>query len=120
MSILSSWPTARSGYRHTAVESAIKFIFRNQSLHVDYIDDAEAKPALERERVAFLNWNYGTRTLDIADHKPNMADASFIVVNGAAPVWQLEQGWYNPEGDHRWIATEATARLARPAGALAL
>jgi len=105
------------GYGRTAVESAIKFIFHNNSLHVDYIDDAEAKPALQREKVALLTWNYDTRTLDIVDRKPNMPDASFIVVNGAAPVWQLEQGWYNPEGDHRWIAPEAAARLARPAGA---
>jgi hypothetical protein len=105
------------GYRSTAVESAIKFIFHNQSLHVDYTGEAEAKPALQRERVAFLTWNYDTRTLDVVDHKPNMPDASFIVVNGTAPVWQLEQGWYNPEGDYRWIAPEAAARLARPAGA---
>jgi hypothetical protein len=39
------------------------------------------------------------------------------VVNGTAPVWQLGQGWYNPEGDHRWIAPEAIARLLRPRGA---
>jgi len=105
------------GYGRSSVASAIKFIFHNQSLHVDYIDDAEAKPALKRERVALLTWNYDTRTLDIVDHKPNMPDVSFITVNGTAPVWQFDEGWYNSEGDHRWIAPEAAARLARPEGA---
>jgi hypothetical protein len=105
------------GYGRTSVEAAIKFIFHNDSLHVDYIDEAAAKPALARERTALLTWNYDTRTLDIAYHQPNVPDAEFIVVNGTAPVWQLERGWYNPEGDHRWIAPEATARLMRPAGA---
>jgi hypothetical protein len=32
-------------------------------------------------------------------------------------VWQLGEGWSNPEGGFRWIAPQATARLDRPEGA---
>ncbi len=105
------------GYGRTGIESGIKFIFHNDALHVYYIDDAESKTALQREKMALLTWDYEARRLDIVEHKSNMPDASFIVVDGAARVWQLEQGWYDQEGDHRWIAPQATARLTRPPGA---
>jgi hypothetical protein len=32
-------------------------------------------------------------------------------------MWQLAEGWSNPEGGYRWIAPLATARLDRPADA---
>jgi hypothetical protein len=38
-------------------------------------------------------------------------------MDGSTPPWQLGEGWYDLEGDYRWIAPAATARLNRPEGA---
>jgi hypothetical protein len=55
--------------------------------------------------------------LDIVSHAPDTRDASYIDTNSGTPVWQLGEGWSNPEGGFRWIAPLATARLLRPEGA---
>jgi len=49
--------------------------------------------------------------------EPDTPDTSVIDANVAMPVWQLGDGWSNPEGGFRWIAPRATVRLDRPAGA---
>jgi hypothetical protein len=55
--------------------------------------------------------------LDIVEHSPDTADASFIDTTSATPIWQLEKGWYGPEAGFRWISPAATARIERPADA---
>ena len=72
---------------------------------------------MDDNRVAVLTWNESLHKLDIVAHGPDTRDASYIDANSGTPLWQLGEGWSNPEGGFRWIAPLATARLERPEGA---
>jgi hypothetical protein len=72
---------------------------------------------VHREKVAFLTWDYDKRRVYIQSHTPNLPDAPYLDLRYSARVWQLDSGFYDQEGDHRWIAPIAKARLRRPEGA---
>src|ERR1700694_1158478 len=40
---------------------------------------------------------------------------SYLRLTDEVPNFQLGEGWYNDEGDHRWIAPHAEVTLRRPA-----
>ena len=82
-----------------------------------YIDDAKAPSLFHREKVAFLSWDYDTHRVYIQSHTPNLPDAAYLDLRYSARIWQFESGFYDQEGDHRWIAPVAAARLTRPANA---
>jgi len=42
---------------------------------------------------------------------------SYLRLTDEVPNFQLGEGWYNDEGDHRWIAPRAEVTLRRPADA---
>jgi hypothetical protein len=105
------------GFGRSGCEGALRYAFHDHNFHIVYTDDAEARTLLHREKVAFLTWDYDTRRLYIQSHTPNLPDAAYLDLRYSARVWQLETGWYDQEGDHRWTAAVATARLTRPDGA---
>ena len=108
------WNGKPYGFGDFGIEAAIKCFHPEPGVKIRYYQ----KPpiALDNGRDAVLTWNQGLHRLDFATHTPDTPDASYIDTNSATPLWQLGEGWSNPEGGFRWIAPFATARLARPAG----
>src|SRR5258708_28291313 len=74
----------------------------------------ESAEALKRPHVALVVWDQETRR---AEAVPHGRDASYIRLTLDAPIWQLLHGWPGNQGESRWIAPRAVARLYRPAGA---
>ena len=109
------WNGKPYGFGDFGIEAAIKCFYPGPGAKIGYYE----KPpiALDGVRDAVLTWNEGLHKLDIVVHAPDTRDASYIDANSGTPVWQLGEGWSNPEGGFRWIAPDATARLDRPAGA---
>ncbi len=105
------------GFGRTGAESALRYVFHNQSLPIVYKDDAGAPALQHREKVAFLTWDYDQRRAFIQAHTPNLPDAAYLDLRYSARVWQLDRGWYDQEGDHIWTGPVATAHLSRPEAA---
>jgi hypothetical protein len=106
------------GFAHWGVEGAIKYLFHQDRLKIAYAGDPGAKDLLRLPRVAYVAWNPGVGRSIVSLHAPGTPDEPYIDFDRTTPVWQLEQGWFDLEGGFRWTAPVATARLARPAGAL--
>jgi hypothetical protein len=109
------WNGEPHGFGSFGMEAAIKCLYPHDGYRIRYYHKPPAPP--EGNRVAYLTWNGGLHKLDIVEHAPDTRDASYIDANVATPIWQLGEGWSNPEGGFRWIAPVATARLDRPEGA---
>jgi hypothetical protein len=109
------WNGTPYGFGSFGIEGAIRCFYPGTGFHIRYYEKPPV--AMEPDRVAVLTWNQGLHKLDVASRGPATPDASSIDCNFATPVWQLGEGWSNPEGGYRWIAPDATARLARPEGA---
>ena len=109
------WSGEPYGFGGFGIEAAIKCSYRGRAPEIRYAE----KPALppDHTRVAFLSWNAARHQLDIAEYLPQTPDASYIEAVKSTPVWQLGGGWSGPDGEFRWIAPDATARLARPENA---
>ena len=103
------------GFGTFGIEAAIKCLYPREGYQIRYYE----KPPLPAggNRVAVLTWNGSLHKLDIMARGPDTRDASYVDTNAGTPVWQLGEGWSNPEGGYRWIAPLATARLDRPEGA---
>ena len=104
-----------SGVHDWGVTGALRYLFGDGPA-VRPIDAPESAGLLRNRRTALLTWDADRRRLDIVSHVPGQ-EASYIRIDGATPVWQLEAGWYGLEGTYRWIAPEAAAHLGRPEGA---
>jgi hypothetical protein len=109
------WSGAPYGFGSFGIEGAIRCFYPGDGFQIRHYETAP--PAMGGNRVAVLTWNENLHRLDIVTHTPETPDASYIDVNIGTPVWQLGEGWSNPEGGYRWIAPLATARLDRPANA---
>ncbi len=109
--VFSASPT---GFGRTGCEGALRYAFHDHNFPIVYIDDPQAPSLIHREKVAFLTWDYDTHRVYIESHTPNLPDAPYLDLRYSARVWQLDQGFYAQEGDHRWTAPVATARLTRP------
>lgn len=109
------WNGAPNGFGAFGMEGAIKCLYPRDHFQIRSYEKPPVHPAADRE--TFLTWNSGMHTLDIVEHTPETRDASYIDTNSATPVWQLGDGWSNPEGGFRWIAPVSTTRLDRPAEA---
>jgi hypothetical protein len=109
------WNATPYGFGSFGVEGAIKCFYPGEGFRIRYYDKLPVP--MDGNRVAVLTWNEGLHKLDIVSHAPDTRDASYIDTNSGTPVWQLGEGWSNPEGGFRWIAPLATARLLRPEGA---
>lgn len=109
------WNGAPYGFGAFGMEGAIKCFYPGDHFQ---IRSYEKPPVtMEGNRVAVLTWNESLHQLDVAIDAPETPDASYIDTNVHTPVWQLGEGWSNPEGGFRWIAPRATVRLNRPEGA---
>jgi hypothetical protein len=109
------WHGSPYGFGGFGIEGAIKCLYPRDHFQILYYDKPPAP--VDGNRVAILTWNSGLHKLDIVEHTPETRDTSYIDANAGTPVWQLGEGWSNPEGGFRWIAPLTTARLDRPEGA---
>jgi hypothetical protein len=109
------WNGTPYGFGTFGIEGAIKCFYAGEGFQIHYYEKPPV--AVDQHRVAVLTWNQSLHKLDIVSHAPDTRDASYIDANTGTPVWQLGEGWSNPEGGFRWIAPLATARLDRPGGA---
>ena len=112
------WNGAPFGFGSFGIEGAIKCLYPGAGYHIVYYDKLPV--ALDDKPAAILTWNQSLHKLDIVSHRPDTHDVSHIDANTGTPVWQLGDGWSNPEGGFRWISPNTTARLARPEGAVHL
>jgi hypothetical protein len=110
------WNNAPYAFGGFGIEGAIHCLYPRDQYRIRSYD----RPPLPVDggRVTVLTWNSGLHKVDIVEHGPTTPDASYIDTNVGTPVWQLGEGWSNPEGGYRWIAPLATVRLDRPAGAV--
>jgi hypothetical protein len=109
------WNGTPYGFGSFGAEAAIRCLYPGSGYRIRYYDRPPAP--MEGNRVAVLTWNEGLHQLDIVTHTRDTRDASYIDANAGTPVWQLGEGWSNPEGGFRWIAPLTAARLLRPEGA---
>ncbi len=80
-------------------------------------DDPDYRQIFKFYPAAVLNWSAARHDLGILVKRTETPDASYIRMGSDTPIWQLEKGWYEPDGMYRWIQPEATARLSRPENA---
>ena len=109
------WNGNPSGFEGFGIIGAIKSLYPGTGYQIQYYEKPPV--AVEGKRVAILTWNQSLHKLDIATHMPDTRDTSYIDANSATPMWQLGDGWSNPEGGFRWISPNTTAKLERPDGA---
>ncbi len=109
------WNGTPAGFGAFGVEGAIKCFYPGQGFAIQYYEKPPV--AMDGKRTAVLTWNENLHKLDAMAHGADTPDASFIDTNSGTPVWQLTEGWSNPEGGFRWVEPQTTARLARPDGA---
>jgi len=108
---------APEGFGSWGIIGAIKCSYHQAPPDIQYADPPVLPAGSDHARVAFASWISALHTLDIVEHSPQTPDASFISTTSATPVWQLEKGWFGPEGGFRWIAPDTAARLERPGDA---
>ena len=109
------WNGTPYGFGSFGIEGAIRCLYPGEGFRMQYYEKPPVP--MDRSRLAMLTWNEALHKLDIVSHAPGAPDASYIDANTGTPLWQLGEGWSNPEGGFRWIAPLATAQLARPGGA---
>jgi hypothetical protein len=109
------WNGTPFGFGGFGIEGAIKCLYPGTNYHIRYYHHPPV--TLDGNRVAVLTWNQGRHKLDIVSHDAGTRDATYIDANVDTPVWQLGDGWSNPEGGFRWIAPLTSLRLERPDGA---
>jgi hypothetical protein len=110
------WTGSIPGFAPWGVEGAIHYLLP-RDLPIVNGSAPEAAGLLQHARVAYIEWNPASRQATVIAHGPGISDLSYVDFSRAVPVWQLEQGWYDAEGDYRWTEPTAQARLARPDGA---
>ncbi|PWU06210.1 MAG: hypothetical protein C5B51_12805 [Terriglobia bacterium] len=107
---------APEGFAKWGVEGAIRFLFRADQPQIYAAEQPAARQSFQSGRVALLTWDAPARQAAIVTHTPELQDASYVTINAATPIWQLDEGWYERERDYRWIAPFAKGHLWRPAG----
>ena len=98
------------------IRGALQHFYRRFDLRLASIDDPDGQAALHDPSLAVLSWDQPRSQLQIVARHPGTPDVSFIQMDRATPLWQLESGWYALENRFRWTQPVATARLLRPAG----
>jgi hypothetical protein len=111
-----AWAGQIPGFAYWGVNGALSVVFHNTDLKIHYLDGGEPPEDLKRGRVAYLVWDHSAKQLSSAVHAPAVVDCSYIRMSDAAGVWQLDRGWNDVNGGHRWTSPVAQARLQRPAG----
>lgn len=112
-----AWAGGIPGFARWGITGALSVLFQRADLQVFWIDGGEPPAILKTGRVAYLVWNISTKRLSTTVHATRAADCSYIDAAAAPGTWQLDSGWNDVDGGHRWTAPTAEARLLRPAGA---
>jgi|SRR5271157_525427 len=112
-----AWAGRIPGFAYWGVNGALAVVFHRPDLKAHFLDGSERPVDLQSGRMAYLVWNRSAQQLSSAVHTPESADGSYIRMTDAWGVWQLEKGWNDVDGGHRWMSPRAAARLQRPVGA---
>jgi hypothetical protein len=104
------------GFADYGIQGAVQYLFHRSTLPVLPWDRADARTLVD-QGAPVLVWDQGFDNLTVQRRTPGTRDLPYLEMNGATPVWQLLEGWHDPEANYRWTATDAVARLDRPDGA---
>jgi hypothetical protein len=105
------------GMRQWGVQGALRIAYRTLDLQVEAADSANLGALFAGGRVGILHWNRQLRELQSDVREAHEKNASYIDFSKPHAIWQLGEGWYEPEGAYRWTRPRAAAILRRPAGA---
>ena len=86
----------------------------NSPIRYTTVYSPDVSDALRHEPLSVMNWDGQRHDLAILLKNRDTPDTNYIRIGADTPIWQLEQGWYEPEGTFRWTQPVATARLWRP------
>lgn len=109
------WAGRIPGFRDWGPAGAVAVAFHTNRLKVYPLEGPEPPELAHLNRVYYLVWN--GRHLTSALHTPRDACFSYLKMDDAPGAWQLDAGWHDVEGDHRWTSPHAEAHLDRPAAA---
>ena len=98
-------------------KAAFRWFLPAADLRLVWVEDAEVREMLGKERLAVASWDRSGKQLKFLVREPGTPDQSFIRAGRYAPIWQLTDGWFLPEADFRWMGPVGKARLRHPAGA---
>ena len=99
------------------IEGALRVVYRIHDPELRAIRDAADRSSLWFAPAVFLGWDPPTRRLTILSRRPEAPPESYLTMDGATPVWQLGEGWFQLEQGYRWMDARSQATLSRPAGA---
>jgi hypothetical protein len=108
------WAGRISGFADWGVSGAVAVAFHDNGIKVFHYDGPAPPDTAKMDRVAYLVWN--RQQLSTAIHARTEPDRSAIQVDRAAGLWQVDQGWNDVDGNHRWTSPRAQAHLNRPPG----
>ena len=110
-----AWTGRIPGFADWGASGALAVAFHANGLKVDHFEGPEPSGLAHLNRVYYLAWN--GRELTSALHTPQDPPLSYLRMDEARGTWQLDAGWHDVEGGHRWTSPHAEAHLERPAGA---
>lgn len=95
------------------IEGAIREAF-GYRVHTVWYRDPQAQQAMAELPMAIVGYYPVAHKVKGLLRTSNEFQ-SYIRLTDEVPNFQLGEGWYNDEGDHRWIAPRAEVTLRRPA-----
>lgn len=110
-----AWAGRIPGFHDWGVSGAAAVAFHANGLKVYHFEGPEPPQLARLNRVYYLVWN--GRALSSAVHTPLGPELPYVRMDEAPGTWQLDAGWHDLEGDHRWTCPHAEAHFDRPAGA---
>jgi len=102
------------GLRSWGLEGALGYLVPRMNVKSYPVDDPTVVTLLQSPALAVLTWIPADHHLWIAAHTPATPDLPYVAMNPVTPLWQLMEGWSPLEGNFRWSAPRAVARLYRP------
>jgi hypothetical protein len=99
------------------LEGVLRVVYCIHDPELRAIHDAAARKTIWPAPAVFLGWDPQVRGLSILSRSPGAPPGSYLAMDGATPLWQLGEGWFQLEQGYRWMDAWAEATLARPAGA---
>jgi hypothetical protein len=110
-----AWTGRIPGFADWGASGAVAVAFHASGLKVYHFDGPEPPELAGLNRVYYLVWS--RRELTSALRTPRDPGLAYIRMDEAPGTWQLDAGWHDVEGDHRWTSPHAEAHLERPQGA---
>jgi hypothetical protein len=101
------------------VKAAVRLASGDPRMEAVTAAGTQGRECLLREGSALLAWDGRNGKLTVLRHRAGEAAPFYITMDHTAPVWFLDEGWFERDLYFRWIEPRATARLTRPEGASA-